>query len=357
MKKFGTLIMLFISLTVSAQSDYDIAQEFMSKKGIILKDNSRTRSLDKKKPYSIFNGKNNKGFVIVMNGRVVGYDTGNSANEDDIPSEFVSFLKQRTRTSTVERVVDPINPKLKIKWNQCSPYNDSLFGQTNICFILAQAAVLHYHKANYYVEKKGFEFSGVPMHLVPTIFDHELIDNKGADGWAEETAKFIKYSSLGTPWNRKPEEFKEIFGVEFYYAEHLDCNKSLYNVFDWLLERDCPIEVYAKNHGYVVDGRDSEGKYHVNFGWGGACDGYYVFPDTKNDVDTESLDDYDHINNLKYVIGYVKPDTNEALSIDSNSYIHSNRNTVYNLQGVKVGYSLEGLPKGVYIQGGKKYVK
>ena len=29
---------------------------------------------------------------------------------------------------------------------------------------------------------------------------------------------------------------------------------------------------------------------------------------------------------------------------------------VYNLQGVKVGNSLEGLPKGIYIQGGKKYV-
>ena len=30
---------------------------------------------------------------------------------------------------------------------------------------------------------------------------------------------------------------------------------------------------------------------------------------------------------------------------------------VYNLQGVKVGNSLEGLPKGVYIQNGKKVVK
>ena len=96
----------------------------------------------------------------------------------------------------------------------------------------------------------------------------------------------------------------------------MDCNKSLYNVFDWLLERDCPIEVYAKNHGYVVDGRDSEGKYHVNFGWGGACDGYYVFPDTKNDVDTESLDDYDHINNLQYEISKLE---NEIIYINENN--------------------------------------
>jgi hypothetical protein len=31
-------------------------------------------------------------------------------------------------------------------------------------------------------------------------------------------------------------------------------------------------------------------------------------------------------------------------------------NTVYNLQGRKVGNSLEGLPKGVYIQNKKKQV-
>ena len=356
MKKLSLLFMLLISLTVLAQSDFYIAQAFMSKKGVTLVNNPlKTRGEDK--PYSVFNGCDNKGFVIVMNGRVVGYDTVNSANEDGMPNEFVSFLKQRTRTNTVERNVEPINPKLKIKWNQCSPFNDSLFGQKNICFILAKAAVLHYHNANYYVEKKGFEFSGVPMHLVPTIFDHELIDNAGAEGWAEETAKFIKYSSLGSPWQGTPEEYNDIFGVEFCDAVHLDCDKSLYNIFDWLLERDCPIEVYAKNHGYVVDGRDSNGKYHVNFGWGGAYDGYYVFPDTNNDVDTESLDDYDHINNLKYVIGYVKPNTNEALSIDRNSYIHPNGNSVYNLQGIKVGNSLEGLSKGVYIQSGKKYIK
>ena len=84
MKKFGILFMLLFSLTVSAQSDFDIAKEFMSKKGVTLKNNpSKTRG--ENKPYSVFNGEDGKGFAIVVNGNVVGYDTENTANEDEMP--------------------------------------------------------------------------------------------------------------------------------------------------------------------------------------------------------------------------------------------------------------------------------
>ncbi len=51
------------------------------------------------------------------------------------------------------------------------------------------------------------------------------------------------------------------------------------------IDRDQPVLYTAtardrkSSHCFIIDGYDSEGRIHVNFGWGGSSDGFYAFPD------------------------------------------------------------------------------
>jgi hypothetical protein len=119
------------------------------------------------------------------------------------------------------------------------------------------------------------------------------------------------------------------------------------------LENGRPIIVPSPNHYFIVDGRSEDGRYHVNFGWGGYCDGYYVFPDTENDKQNIETNFEYNRDTYYWVLYYTS--VNEKTSINPIMCVQTN-NAVYNLQGRKVGNSLEGLPKGVYIQNKKKQV-
>ena len=158
MKKFGILFMLLFTLTVSAQNDFDIAKEFMSKKGVTLKNNpSKTRG--ESKPYSVFNGEDGKGFCIVVNGNVVGYDTENTVDEDNMPCCLKELLLKQYPTKTAKtrgdktsdykpdwwtpRNVTPIEPLLTTHWSQDPPYNDMLEKKSGICTVIAYAQILH----------------------------------------------------------------------------------------------------------------------------------------------------------------------------------------------------------------------
>lgn len=358
MKQLGTLLMLLFSLTVSAQSDFDIAQEFMSKKGVKLVSNKRSTTRGTDVPYSVFNGENDKGFAIVVNGTVVGYDTENTVDEDNIPCCLKELLDEyshikftaKTRGLTT-RSVKPIEPIIKTKWGQTSPYNDSISQKTNICAYVAEAQILHYYRVNFYIEKH-FLCSNLPVDLYPTTFDHDLIDREGEEGWAEETARFFKYAKFGNDVSTFYYDYETIFGIK-KEEETFDKNDSRYQIYDELLEKGKPMEINAPNHWFIIDGRDKDGRYHANFGWGGICDGYYVFPDTESDkqyVDNNSGYNRD----AYYWVKYFTP-LNESTAIIPTIKAQTN-NAVYNLQGVKVGNSLEGLPKGVYIQNKKKQV-
>ena len=147
-------------------------------------------------------------------------------------------------------------------------------------------------------------------------------------------------------------EFEALFGVK-YDEETFGEYDSRYQVYDRLLENGKPMVVNSPNHCFIVDGRDEDGRYHVNFGWGGYYDGYYSFPDTKDDKQNIETN-FEYNRDTYYWVLYFTS-VNEKTSINPIMCVQTN-NAVYNLQGRKVGNSLEGLPKGVYIQNKKKQV-
>ena len=267
-----------LAATCYAQSDFEIAQSFMNEKGVKLVPNERSATRGTDAPYSIFNGSDDKGFCIVANGNVVGYDTENTIDEDNMPcclKEMLDVLGKavtpsKTRGLT-ERVVEPIKPMIRTKWHNGYPYTDSIYYSKNICYFVAEAQILHYLRVNFYAEGH-FLFSDKPIDLYPTTFDHDLIDREGEEGWAEETARFFKYARFGIVLLKYDYETK--FGVHDYKEEFGEYD-SRYQMYDKYLEKGMPLLVGSPNHGFIVDGRSEDGKYHVNFGWGGICDGYY----------------------------------------------------------------------------------
>lgn len=410
MKKFGILFMLLFTLTVSAQSDFEIAKEFMSKKGVTLKNNpSKTRG--ENKPYSVFNGENGKGFAIVVNGSVVGYDTENTANEDDMPcclkellldkySKTVKLSKTRgdyTPDWWTPRNVEPIEPLIKTHWAQSSPFNDLLDKKSGICTIVAWCQLLHYFKIPRLFGENDEQIgdtlkiqiiSNIDTSVFPLAvtydtlsvlvveFNHELMNdvyerNKYTEEEAKEVAKlFYYYTQIFSGWsvngslNSHWEKYMG-FHHEGNYYENDGEEMGLYYYFDKYLEQKYPFWECGGSHAYVIDGRDSEGRYHINWGWGGDSDGYYVFPNTKDQgkLYKEDVNKNGFITtNTTCVPVLIYPIkfswTPPTSNINFQSIKLSNEDgCIYNLQGVKVGNSLEGLQKGVYIQGGKKYVK
>ena len=59
--------------------------------------------------------------------------------------------------------------------------------------------------------------------------------------------------------------------------------------------------------------------------------------------------------NLLFIVLHI-PTKDWTTSINKVDYKPNVNESVYNLKGQYVGNSLEGLPKGIYIKGGKKQV-
>lgn len=96
---------------------------------------------------------------------------------------------------------------------------------------------------------------------------------------ANEIARFYQYVEMSLKWGIFEGKLIEMtWNVDNIQKEYYEID-SHYAKYDELLESRVPLFQMNSSHDYNLDGRDSKGLYHVNFGWGGYYDGYYVFPD------------------------------------------------------------------------------
>jgi hypothetical protein len=260
--------------------------------------------------------------------------------------------------------VEPIEPLIKTHWHQTDPYNRLLDRKYGICTLIAFCQLLHYFKVP---QTYNDIFVNDTLTLPVTTFNHDIIlpsyndDNRYSES-ADEVAKLFYYYYEGC--GGYEDKFKDNFGVELSFVAGGWTEKNYWEYFDECLENGMPFEAsgcaYGVGHAFIVDGRASDRTYHINLGWGGEGDGYYVLPNNCNNLCDYNGDD----EVLTYAscvwMGYTLVPQNYSWNytsdiVNTNIQTKHNRGNVYNLQGIKVGNSLEGLPKGIYIQGGKKY--
>jgi hypothetical protein len=99
-------------------------------------------------------------------------------------------------------------------------------------------------------------------------------------------------------------------------------------------------------HYFVIDGRDSDGLYHVNFGWDGSYDGYYIFTDNAMEH-ANMIGNGIRYNNLCNYFACASVDVfwdGFLTSVNEVKVKHYNNKELYKLA------------ENIYIKDGKKYI-
>ena len=231
---------------------------------------------------------------------------------------FQASVRNYSTTRGEVAIHDAIKPLLTTKWNQHSPYNllcpydeknDAL--SVTGCVATAMAQIMKYHE-------------------YPSAYDWSLMkdeyDSGDESAAAQEVAKVMKdagasvymeYSAIVSSANADgiSEAFRNTFG---YSISTELVSRASFTAQEWdeliysNLENKMPVyyggtaididdskgylQGVEAGHGFVVDGYDGKGLYHVNWGWGGLSDGFFLLslldPDNQGAGGTSGSEGY-----------------------------------------------------------------
>ena len=285
---------------------------------------------DHKVDYYVFNDNGNRGFVIVSGddnaAPVLGYCDEGSIDPDNMPdglrymlecyAEQMRYLRLHPESAYVPRragMTLSISPLLKTSWNQDAPYNnlcptyapDNAHAATG-CAATAVAQVMNYHQwpkqgtgeYSYVcnVNNNGEQTLSADFGATTYDWDNMLNHYEGnyteAQGNAVATlmnhvgiAAHMDYGATSNTTTFAAMEglrsyFKYNKSMKLYTRTHIITEQ-----WDSLLMNELinarPV-VYAGftpnggGHGFVLDGCNADGYYHINWGWGGSSNGYFL---------------------------------------------------------------------------------
>lgn len=328
-------IILFLLLSVPAFAQpisVDEAQrrarQFLVSKGhsesadVLAAMPSRTRSQAADSPYYVFNIGEEQGFVIVSGDdrtpEVLGYSERGAFDIDRLPPSFEEMLQgyadqikylqennvQVQKKATTRSSIKPIAPMIQTKWSQNSPYNDDLPVYANQrcltgCVATAMAQIMYYHQhpkdltaeiPGYTTNSWGIEVDGLPAttfdwaHMTPTYSSLSTAEENSA------VAHLMKYCATALQADFGIESTSAIFMGDplfqyFGYSENVKRmsrndyeDKVWNNKLYFELSNGRPVMYSGRGsdgHAFILDGCDDEGRYSVNWGWGGLNDGFF----------------------------------------------------------------------------------
>lgn len=306
--------------------------------------------------YYVFNADNNLGFVIVSGDDrtepILGYSDTGSFDLDNLPENAQSFLaeiteqmeymeakglsSQRRAPETAKRAIAPL---LTTTWGQGDPYNincptDPRTGTVSYagCVATAMAQVLYHHRAKAVTSTQAqipsysysFSYNGTTYSkTVPAVASGAPIDWANmVDAYSGTTtttaqktavANLMAYCGKSVSMNYKStssgaNSYNVAYALRTYFG--FDANtvykrRGGYSAAEWdnmlynELKAGRPIYYSGSSqgggHAFVVDGVDDEGLYHVNWGWNGSSNGYFLIsvlnPGDNTGIGASSTDD------------------------------------------------------------------
>lgn len=273
--------------------------------------------------YYVFNVGQNDGYVVVSaddrTPAILGYADEGAFHADNIPDNMKAWLQgyanqmEYLKThNTTARTATPnhpaIYPLIKSTWDQEEPYNDkcpmddeerSLTG----CLATAMAQILNYYKypekttaviPGYTTGAKGITVNEIPV----TTIDWSNIKNNyngketatqkdaiatlmllcGAAMQMDYTA-YCSYAYMIPALNGFRNYFD--YDASTRYIERKDYLASEWDeiMYNELIQKR-PIYYCSQSlgggHAFVIDGYSKDGLFHVNWGWGGNANGYFL---------------------------------------------------------------------------------
>lgn len=298
----------------------------------------RVKSVSGEVPaYYVFPNGEGKGFTVVSGDdrlpEVVGYSDKGTYDEENLPSNYVGFMKayeemvgqldngdSRASASIAEAKAlrssgyqqPTVAPLLgSIQWNQMTPYNNmcpkyngsdrSVTG----CVATAMAQVMMYYQYPTTLQADIPAYVSRTKHLsIPQINKGESYDWDNmlpqyasyeplnyTDAQAAAVAKLLYHCGVACEMDYGPSSGANvtpaILSTYFGYDSDLmqDLNRDVFTLAEWsqIMDKELsakrPILYSGQSsdggHEFVCDGSDGNGLYHINWGWGGYQDGYF----------------------------------------------------------------------------------
>lgn len=358
MKRAWTLLLLAslfmncLAEPVTPQKARQTACEFFAKKGkqLATKNETIPQAL-----YYIFNAEGGKGFVIVAgndtNGELLGYADNGTLDENSMPENMRKWLNAMTANYSQhpDKVARPrrvscqeaISPILSSCWgqgdknetgsayNMLSPVVDGNYCPAG-CVAVAMAQVMRHHR---WPQEAcdiipGYENTGATLTLdtLPQLdFDWDNMLDIYEGGEDEEAqlavAQLIRYCGQGALTTYYPDRAEAYarnavtaFTNYFGYASSVrNIAKEDYDDEEWdrliYKELSCnrPVIYFGStdtsSHAFICDGYDGDGFYHINWGWGGVCDGYFKLSKLAPDGDENDETGKDYSQKQHAIVG------------------------------------------------------
>lgn len=298
----------------------------------------RVKSVSGEVPaYYVFPNGEGKGFTVVSGDdrlpEVVGYSDKGTYDEENLPSNYVGFMKayeemvgqldngdSRASASIAEAKAlrssgyqqPTVAPLLgSIQWNQMTPYNNmcpkyngsdrSVTG----CVATAMAQVMMYYQYPKTLQTDIPAYVSYTKHLsIPQINKGESYDWANmlpqyasyeplnyTDAQAAAVAKLLYHCGVACEMDYGPSSGANvtpaILSTYFGYDSDLmqDLKRDAFTLAEWsqIMDKELsarrPILYSGRSsgggHEFVCDGTDGNGLYHINWGWGGYQDGYF----------------------------------------------------------------------------------
>lgn len=284
------------------------------------------------RPYYIFNSREDSGFVIVsgddaMPAVLAKVDNG-AFDEQAAPpqlksllfhySEVYDALRDRPQPSRREarKAKTPILRTTAL-YGQTEPYNAYCPEGTLVgCEATAIATLMKYHQypqqgtGSHYYEWNGrtigmdFNFNlnwgrmlddysgsytdaqadavAKLMYAVGVVVNMDYGED-GSSAYSEDVPKIAKY-------------FKYAGNPQYIPRANVISDEMWERLIDYELDTNGPVlysgraEDWTGGHMFLLDGRDEEGRYHVNWGWTGYANGYFYLTGLMPEEDMEGYD-------------------------------------------------------------------
>ena len=282
-----------------------LSQKVLKSGTILQQESNRTISILKmyQSPDSVRNPlfcfqNNDAGFVFVSeNGGdyiVVGYSATGKFDPTNIPPQLKSILRTYEQTerfypvakTNLKSATVAVSPLLDAKGINLNQFNhETVGGCPTGCVATAMTQIMCYYK--YPATGTGSNSYTHPVYgLLSADFGNTTYN------WTNITDADYKLLSyhVGVAMNMdycghkatngsipSASNYLNTLGKNFRYSMHYGTSESFYLRSE--LENNRPVysELFGDpGHAVVIDGYDTDGYFHINFGWGGYYNGYFL---------------------------------------------------------------------------------
>lgn len=344
-------------------------------------------------PFRIFRGEKLNSYVIVSGDErmkpILGESQSGIFNPDSIPCGLVSLLAHYSdqysalQASAIDSSYNEsgnqcffaeVSPLISSRWGQESPYNDCCPpGCPSGCVATAMAQIMRFYEYpvtgsgsfSYTSESNKYKLS---YNFGTAFFDWPSMKNKysssgyigaseqtvGKDKEGEAVADLMKACGVSVGMDYAPNGSGALDAdIPYAIINFFDYNstavcyhRAYFNSELWYeklheeLDAGRPVLYCGQDtrksggHAFIIDGyRQSDGKFHVNWGWDGTCDGYY-------ELDALNPSTYRFASSQSMIARFCPDEVGEredifcAESFKANSEVKANKNIVCTLKGV-----------------------